>query len=322
MKPMYTEAIFAIFMGLVVPAIVLGTAVAIREKPAENTPPQTVQTETSGTVAPLSVRFRQEDGEIREMDMDEYLVGVVCGEMPAYFEEEALKAQAVVARTYALKALKTGGKHHDGSVCGDSACCQAYIPWEDYLAKNPQENLERIRSAVTATSGAVLVYQGELIEATYFSCSGGKTEDAAAVWGADFPYLRATDSPGEEKATYYTDSVYIPKETLCSALEISLGEDPAAWVGMTTYTAGGGVNTMILGGKEFGGTQLRKALGLRSTAFTVSWDAGGITFETRGYGHRVGMSQYGADAMAASGSSFDQILAHYYAGTELIQWEN
>ncbi len=322
MKPMYTEALFALLMGLVLPGILLGTAVAIRqgwEHPPENLPAE--QTQATQAAPSMTVELRQGDGALIQMELEEYLVGVVCGEMPASFEPEALKAQAVAARTYAVKAATTGGKHGDGSLCTESGCCQAYIGGEEYLRQGKrQQDLDKIRAAVYATAGYVLTYQGELIEATYFSCSGGLTEDAAAVWGEEYPYLKATDSPGEENAAYYTDQVYIPKEKLCEQLEISLSGDPAGWFGFTTYTPGGGVNTMVVGGREFRGTELRAALGLRSTAFTVTADAGGAIFTTRGYGHRVGMSQYGADAMAALGADFREILAHYYFGAALTQW--
>lgn len=324
MKPVFTEVIIALIMGMVVPGVLLGAMVAIREQPlAQEAPLQTEQTQqTVPESAPITVRFRDTGGTVTELDMDGYLVGVVCAEMPASFEPEALKAQAVVARTYALKAKTTGGKHGDGSICGDYACCQAYISNGDYIEKGRTEvDLEKIRTAVYGTSGYVLTYDGELIEATYFSCSGGTTEDAAAVWGSDYPYLKATASPGEEGAAYYTDTVYITKEQLTRTLDISLGTDPKKWFGLTTYTPGMGVNTMIIGGKEFKGTDLRMALGLRSTAFSVTADSGGVNFTTRGYGHRVGMSQYGADAMAASGSGFAEILAHYYSGTVLTVWQ-
>lgn len=325
MKPIFTEVMFALFMGLVVPGIVLGAAVAIKGQSTvqENEPVQTEQTEqTVPETAAISIFFRGNDGTVTEMDMDAYLVGVVCAEMPASFEPEALKAQAVVARTYALKAKTTGGKHGDGSVCGDYACCQAYISEPDFLGEGERDaDLQKISNAVYATSGYVLTYEGTLIEATYFSCSGGTTEDAAAVWGSDYPYLRATESPGEESAAYYTDTVYISKEALASSLGITLGDDPKNWFGLTTYTAGGGVNTMVIDGKEFKGTYLRMTLGLRSTAFSVTPDDRGVTFTTRGFGHRVGMSQYGADAMAASGSGYGEILAHYYSGTTLTKWQ-
>ena len=144
---------------------------------------------------------RQEDGTVSQMDMDGYLVGVVLAEMPVSFEEEALEAQSVVARTYARKAWETGGKHGDCSVCTRSACCQGYIGDEDYLSQGgTEEGLEKVRAAVAATSGWVLTYEGELIEATYFSCSGGSTEDAAAVWGSGVaPTCRPWPAPARKR---------------------------------------------------------------------------------------------------------------------------
>ena len=141
-----------------------------------------------------------------------------------------------------------------------------------------------------------------------------------AVWGRDFPYLRATDSPGEEEAVHYTDTVYFTEKEFQNALGISLPGTPDGWFGFTTYTSGGGVNTIRIGGRDYKGTELRKLLGLKSTAFTVSANPKGVTITTKGYGHRVGMSQYGADAMAEGGSSYEQILSYYYQGTSLVAW--
>ena len=132
-----------------------------------------------------------------EMELNEYLTGVVLGEMPISFELEAQKAQAVVARTYTMRAWYRGGRHDGAAVCTDSTCCQSYISPVDYMsAGGTQSGVDRIYAAVEATGLEVLTYQGELIEATYFSCSGGSTEDAVAVWGTDYPYLRSVDSPG------------------------------------------------------------------------------------------------------------------------------
>ena len=167
----------------------------------------------------------------------------------------------------------------------------------------------------------MLTYQGELIDATYFSCSGGSTEDAQAVWGADFPYLKAVASPGEEEAEYYRDTVIIPRERAEMLLGLELPENPAQWLGIVKRTPGSGIATMEIGGRIFKGTELRTLLGLRSTAMTVKADDRGLVIETRGWGHRVGMSQYGADAMAAAGSTYEEILSHYYTGTELIQYQ-
>ena len=322
MKSIWREIVMAVIMGMILPGIVLNWAVEEQEKeelPAlDEMQVQPTEPEETITQVHLNMRLRYGDGNVEIMDMDAYLVGVVLAEMPSTFEPEAKKAQAVVARTYTRKASVTGGKHGDGSVCTNSACCQAYISETDYLAKGgSQSAIDAARAAVEATSGYVLTYEGDLIEATYFSCSGGSTEDAVAVWGTDFPYLKATESPGEEYAAHYTDTVIYSKAEIAEKLGITLSDDPDSWIGMVSYTAGGGVATMDIGGKSFSGTQLRSLLNLRSTAFSVETDSRGMTITTRGFGHRVGLSQYGADAMAASGSSYQEILSHYYQGTTL-----
>ena len=323
MRPLWKDILIALFLGMVLPAVVVQTAIRLDHRDRGEVGHMLMPTDTVEPIpeVKLTMLLKQADGTVAETDLDEYLLSVVLAEMPASFEKEALKAQAVVARTYTLKALQTGGKHGDGSVCRDSTCCQAYISLEDYRAGGGrEEDIEKVRAAVLETSGYVLTYEGGLIEATYFSCSGGSTEDAVAVWGTDLPYLRATASPGEEGAAHFTDTVYLSKKQVEDALGVTLSSDHERWVGYATYTAGGGINTMQIGGKEFKGTELRKLLGLRSTAFTVSADSEGITVVTRGFGHRVGMSQYGADAMAASGSSYEEILAYYYKDTTLERY--
>ena len=200
----------------------------------------------------------------------------------------------------------------------EAACCQAYCGIDDYLAKGgKQETVDKARSAVTATKYQILTFNNELIEATYFSCSGGRTEDAVAVWGAEIPYLQAVDSPGEEQATHYTDSLRFSKQEFVNLLNISPKGQPSTWIGKITYTNGGGVDTIEIGGKSFKGTDLRKLLGLRSTVFTITAVGDTVHIVTKGFGHRVGMSQYGAEAMAVKGETYIQILSHYYPGTEL-----
>lgn len=321
MRRCWRELIQAALLGIVLPALILGFGVALRTRVSvqqEQVMPVISAPEAGAEPITMYLRLGQEH---IPMELETYLVGVVCAEMPASFEVEALKAQAVVARTYTLKAVTTGGKHGDGSLCADPACCQAFMQEADFLERGgTAADLDKLRSAVAETRGLVLTYEGKLIEATYFSCSGGSTEDAVAVWGTDYPYLRAKDSPGEEQATYYRDRVFFTRSTLEEVLGVSLGSDPNRWIGYTTYTAGNGIHTMVIAGKEFSGTQLRKLLGLRSTAFSVEIREDGVDIITRGYGHRVGMSQYGADAMALSGSDFRQILSYYYTGTELVSW--
>lgn len=307
-------------VGIMLPYLFLSFGVTLlhRYRMQEETtaPVQTELPPETGIFLP--VRFRTGDGTVQEMDMDTYLVGVVLAEMPASFEMEALKAQSCVARTYAGKAYATGGKHGDGSVCGNPSCCQGYTTVEAYLtAGGTEDGVNRVQRAVSATSGQVLTFNGQLIEATYFSCSGGRTEDAVAVWGTDYPYLQAVDSPGEEQAAYYTDIQVFSASEFARLLQLPLTGDPESWIGTATYTEGGGIHTLTIGGKSFTGTELRSLLGLKSTAFSVAVEDSQILITTRGYGHRVGMSQYGADAMAALGSSWEEILAHYYRGTEL-----
>lgn len=255
------------------------------------------------------------------MDLEAYLVGVVLAEMPASFEMEALKAQAVAARTYTIKHCAEDARHGSNTICTDHTCCQAYIDPQDYVSRGGSvSSVERVRFAVLDTAGMVLMYDEELIMATYFSCSGGITEDAAAVWGQSFPYLQSVRSPGEEDTAFFTDSKTFTAEQFEKALGIRLEGSVATWFGDVTYTAGGGVQTMTIGGVAYRGTTLRTLLELRSTAFTVSVEGDTITFHTRGYGHRVGMSQYGANAMAKMGKSYSEILGHYYTGAKIVQF--
>lgn len=309
MRQLWRDLLTAIFMGMLLPGVLLNGAVMMMESDVQ--PPEPA-VETAVT-CPIRVRF---GSRVEEMDLNKYLTGVVLAEMPASFEPEALKAQSVAARTYACKAYFTGGKHGDGSVCTDASCCQGYITEEAYLEKGGVlESVQKIAAAVADTTGQVLTYGGALIEATYFACSGGYTEDAAAVWGTDFPYLQSVPSP--EEAARYDQSVTFTAEEFQILLERTLQGTPKDWITITTYTEGGGVASIIIGGQTYSGTELRSLLGLRSTAFTVDATVDGLAFSTKGYGHRVGLSQYGAESMAVGGKTYRQILAHYYPGTEL-----
>ncbi len=315
MKQFWKDLIFSCIMGLIIPGMILSIGVAMFGKETADQEPTVTQIHQQENTIVIPVLT--EEG-VRQMELNDYLTGVVLAEMPAYFESEAHKAQAVVARTYTLRAYLEKPRHDDACVCTDSNCCQGYVSNQDYLAKGGTgESIEKIRSSVVQTDGLVLTYEGAMIEATYFSCSGGFTEDAVAVWGADVPYLRSVESPGEEEATHYADTVYFTDGELKILLAVSGDGDPQKWIEEVSYTNGGGVDTIRICGTEFKGTEVRKLLGLRSTAFEIAWKNGRYEITTRGYGHRVGMSQYGADAMATSGADFEEILAHYYQGTQL-----
>ena len=308
------QTVISFLAGAVIPLLLT----AILQENSQIVPePET--TVPLAAAEPVMLRVRTRDGENLDMALEEYLVGVVLAEMPADFEPEALKAQAVVARTYTRKRMQ-GDKHGDAALCMDSGCCQGWRSAEEYTQAGGK-NLEKVRRAVADTAGLVLCYEDELIDATYFSCSGGSTEDAVAVWGREVPYLQAVESPGEEEAPRFSDRVTFTAREFAEKLGLSPSGDPKTWLGAVTHTAGRGVETMVIRGKEFSGTQLRSLLGLRSTAFQMTVEDGAVTITTRGFGHRVGMSQYGAQAMARSGSSFEEILTHYYRGTQLRREE-
>ena len=334
MKRTVMEMIRAIVVGLVMPISMVALVLALTPTRAEgqqNLPTQVetilpthgeeILIEPTETVTDPIMIDVIVDGQSREMKLEDYVLAVVLGEMPADFAYEALKAQAVVARTYTLKTVSEGKRHAAGAVCDVSSCCQAYCDPADFLQQGGStEQLEKVRSAVEDTAGSVLFYDGKLITATYFSCSGGTTEDALEVWGYDVPYLQSVSSPGEEDSAAYARKITLSAAEFQSRMAIRLQGNPAGWFGKVTYTRGGGVATIEIGGVTYRGTTIRKLLNLRSTLFTIAVDGDSIIITTKGYGHRVGMSQYGADAMAASGSSFEEILAYYYVGTQLESW--
>ncbi len=322
MDEKWKAIVVAVALGVVLPQLLLSMAKPqTQPSPTEEiTQPQTQQTVSSqATYLPMLTKHNS----VHVVELEQYVLGVVLAEMPAEFEEEALKAQAVVARTYALRRLNRKDRHEDVAVCTDPGCCQAFMTREAFLESGETvAGFEKLARAVEQTRGQVLTYEGEIIEATYFSCSGGRTEDAVAVWGEVIPYLQAVDSPGEEAADKYWEEVRFTAEEFEESLGRDLSGPPQSWLGKRTFTPGNGVQTMVIGGITYTGTQLRELLGLNSTAFLMTADSGGITVETLGKGHRVGMSQYGADAMARNGSAYDEILMHYYQGTRIDKMEN
>lgn len=258
------------------------------------------------------------DGTVEEMELDSYVLGVVLAEMPADFEMDALKAQAIAARTYALKTISNGKKHDHNAVCTESNCCQAFCSTQEYLLSlGDEDDVRKIQKAVQETTGMVLKFEDILIDSTYFSCSGGRTEDAKAVWGQNVEYLQSVESPGEEGTKYYIETVSFPLQDFMKRIGVPLEEASNMSVGSIRYTSGGGVDVVQIGDRVFTGLELRQLLGLRSTAMVISLVGETVTITTKGFGHRVGMSQYGAEAMAVEGYDYQQILAYYYPGTTL-----
>lgn len=250
--------------------------------------------------------------------MAEYLPGAVAAEMPVSFGMEALKAQAVAARTYTLRA----GRHTDGDICTSSSCCLAYktdAQLRDFWGDDYDANIQAVKQAVIQTDGQYLTYGGEIIQAVFHASSAGATENSAAVWTA-LPYLISVESPetADSVPELVSNARFTPEE-LSEALCISPTGEPETWLGDTKLDSAGRVESAVIGGTVFSGKTLRSTLGLRSTAFTVSFEGGEFVFSVAGFGHGVGMSQYGAKLLAAQGWDYEDILAHYYPGTELVR---
>lgn len=286
-----------------------------------------------GADASRTVELLRQDGTAQSLSLEDYLWGVVSAEMPASFPLEALKAQAVAARTYTAERLLQGTKHEKGQVCDDSGCCQAYLDREERMALWGEEAVaaeydEKIKTAIAQTDGLYVLYQGEPIDAVFFSSASGQTVDAQEVWGAETPYLVGVDSPeGEEVPNYHTQ-VVLPLEEVRSLVEqtypkADLGGNPETWFTQLVENSAGGVGQMALGGVTLTGGQLRTLFSLRSPSFTVAYQEETFVFSVTGYGHGVGMSQYGAKTLADQGKHFQEILTWYYTDTQVVpfSWE-
>ena len=322
MRLRWSAVLLAFGFGILLPALLVALIRSHgREENIQSISNTTLSDSDEFAAEADTITVLHQDGTIQNMKLDDYLTCVILREMPAKFEVEALKAQSVVARTYVLKRRNSNSKHATADICASSSCCQGFCSEEEYmLAGGNQENIDKIRNAVLETSGEIILYDGKLIDATYFSCSGGMTEDAVAVWGKDIPYLRATDSPGEESAKHYIDTVTIPLDEFMDALSLQQNEDGRITIDKVTYTAGGGIDKVTISGTEITGTTMRKKLDLNSTAIILSVVGESVTITTKGNGHRVGMSQYGANAMALDGATYQEILQHYYSGTEIAMY--
>ncbi|NCC66774.1 MAG: stage II sporulation protein D [Clostridia bacterium] len=313
----------AIFMPLLFSGTKAEVAVPTEDEPQPETSPQaTTLTKDDETVLTVSSY-----GENFETTMAEYLPQVVAAEMPVSFEAEALKAQAVAARTYILYCAEhRKAAHPDADVCTDSSCCLAWLDETQLRAnwgENYSENMEKINDAVTATSGQVMQYESEIILAAFHSSSAGMTETGAELWG-DIPYLESVTSPETENdVPNYISTVTVTAENfretvLAAQPDAVLSGDPSGWVTGTDTDDSGRVRTVTVGGQAVSGSDMRSGFSLRSTAFTIECTGDIFTFTVTGYGHGLGLSQYGANVLARKGFTYKEILEHYYPGAELV----
>lgn len=310
--------------GLVLTVLLFGGAYLAAGGPAAE--PEPAAPETAAVHHDRDVTLTIQDGDTTEqMTLERYLTGVVRGEMPASFEMEALRAQAAAERSYVYYQLAAGRKdaHPDADFCTDHTCCSAYLSetaarekWGgDFAPWNT-----RVEQAVSDTDGQVVLYNGRPILAVFHSSSAGRTAAAGDVWSGDLPYLVSVDSPeGEETVPNYYSTVTFTaaeaKEKLLAAYpELKLAGTPDRWFGAAAENGSGRVETVSVGGTDIEGTELRRIFGLRSACFTVAADSESVTFRVTGYGHGVGMSQYGANQLAREGKTWQEILEWYYTG--------
>jgi len=267
--------------------------------------------------------------ELCQMDMETYLCGVLAAEMPVSFAFDALRAQAVAARTYTLYKVRFGSTSHpEADVCDDPACCEAYLSPDalrESWGADFEANCARVRSAVNDTDGVVLTYDDAPILAVFHAASGGRTADSGEVWGRSLPYLVSVESPetGEDVPDFFAET-QVTAEAFAAAVRerypaADLSGPPETWIEILSVTESGRVESASLGGVTVTGAAVRSLFDLRSAMFTVSADPEGVTFTTAGYGHGVGLSQYGANVLAERGMRYDEILAAYYTGATLTK---
>ena len=321
MRTIVAAALLCLVIALMLPLLFAGGGQA---EPAPSAEPESA---AGGLDSELSFTVLTANG-VETVTMSDWLPGVVAGEMPALFEEEALKAQAVAARTYIMYSMgREKPAHPEADVCDDPACCKAHSTDEELREKwgeSYEENMARVLEAVRSTDGEYMSYGGEVIQAVFHSSSAGRTEDSAAIWQAE-PYLVSVESPetAEDVPNYVTSVTVSPEDFRAAVLavhpEAEFGEDPAFWLGAAVRDASGRVESVDIGGTQVPGTELRTLFKLRSTAFTLDYTAEGFLFTVTGYGHGVGMSQYGANVMAEDGADYEEILTHYYPGADLTR---
>lgn len=256
------------------------------------------------------------------MTLGDYLVGVVAAEMPAQFNIEALKAQAIVARTYTISRLRAQAnsgceKHPQADICTDSTHCQAWISKEDARSKWPffRQNAywNKMLRAVSSTQGQVITYEGGLIDAVFHSTCGGRTENSEDVWSQEVPYMRGVDCSYCAHSPRMSETVRLSEAEVASRLD----EPAGLRLEVVNRSMSGRIIQIDVGSKILRGLDFRTRLGLRSSRVTWLREKGSVSFTTTGYGHAVGMCQYGADGMAEEGHIASEIIHHYFTGVQI-----
>ncbi|MBX7379351.1 stage II sporulation protein D [Clostridium chauvoei] len=328
-----TISVLVLFFMIAIPVVVINSADKSNSKEAPTKPPEVV-TEKATTIemdgSETIKVFITNENKVIEVPLEEYVQSVVSGEMPASFEPEALKAQAIAARTYvATKKLKQCEKAKSvGAYVCDTTHCQVYLTKESRMNKwseaDKESNWKKIEEAVSATKGQVLTYDGNLVMyPQFFATSSGKTENSVDVFSNSVPYLVSTESSGEEIAPKFTSEKPINIDEFINTINSSYpnaslsADNLSGNIEIIERSEAGGVKQIRVGKEKIKGTDFRHLLKLNSTNFQFEVAGNEVVFKCKGYGHGVGMSQWGANVMAKEGKGYEEILAHYYTGIEL-----
>ncbi|MCL2107358.1 MAG: stage II sporulation protein D [Oscillospiraceae bacterium] len=324
MKQHLIFGVLVLLLLLLLPLAALGPSSRKTEPPSSAAETaRTARSEPPAGGAEFIDVARTVSGQVETIGMEEYLRGCVAGEMPLHYHEEALKAQAVACYSFARHRLEREGRE---AVSDSPASDQAYLSLEERRKKwgdDFEANEKKLEKAVAAVRGQALSYEGEIALAVFHHSNSGLTETAALCWGEDIPYLQSVASPGDRLSPEYSlTTVFSPAEIKTALKEIGglkLGDDPAKWFGKAELSQAGTVTKLEVGGVSISGGRLRELLGLRSASFSVSCQSGSFHVKTVGYGHGVGMSQYGADFMARQGNTYKEILEHYYMNCTITE---
>lgn len=262
----------------------------------------------------IIVKIKNKDNTVNNIELEQYVIGVVAGEMPASFNDEALKAQAIASRTYAVYKMNTSKGDYD---LVTDISNQVYITNEEMQEKWGSEYnkyLEKVTNVVNDTKDLVMTYNGEVIESFYFAISNGKTENITSVFNEERDYLKSVES-SDTNVNNFMKTVTITRSEFCNKLNINCDNIVVKDI---KYNETGRIDELNINNKVFKGTEIRRLLSLRSTDFKINV-SDNISITTKGYGHGVGMSQYGANEMAKNGSSYEEILKHYYQNIDIVK---
>ena len=271
--------------------------------------------------------LHKDTNQVEEVKLDEYISCVVAAEMPVTYELEALKAQAIVARTYTIYKITTSKKHENADICDKSTCCQAWISKEDRFKKwdvdKRVSNWNKILKAVNATAGKIIIYEGKPINAFFHANSGGKTQVPFYVWGGSgYPYLQVVETSGEDAYSQYSSEAKFTKKEFIEKVkkeheDFEIDFKKKDCIKIVKRDKSNRVVTVKIGNLNLSGVETRTLLGLRSANFTIDIKDNELIFKVIGYGHGVGMSQNGADSLARQGKNYEEIIKHYYTGVEI-----